>query len=464
MFRDEYRKDIEAVGPTEEQLARLMAALAEQEERPVKTVKLTFKTVLLAAALCAAMAVTVLAVSPGLRESLGELLSGFEPYVQTVDGTTAVADDIEIKVVSAMSDQSSAHIYFEVRDLKGERVSGTSRIGVDVPEIDGESCSRAIDNGYSLVYDPESNAAILDFGVQWYGANIKNATMKVQFFNLISSIETLDIPFPQDIVLTDQILESETLEDGRVVLKPGQTSRTLETEDFALSSFGFGADDRIHFLYQIYDKDFNPEESSFWCNVGSKGDRAAVERGETNVMNRENRYLHDRPKSRLFQENGVLYYDVCYNAGIKDFEDVLIDTRIVGRFCTGEKTEGPWELEVSLDNAPARTVNMDDQLLFNGEKGKSLSLTPLSATLTTTKSQGIKSLSYPMALYFSDGTIISDIYAGGKGSTESELRSCTWVFDEPIVPEDVVGVAIGKWYIPIEGNTAQPGRWLSELP
>lgn len=467
MFQDEYRKDMEAVGPTEEQLARLMAALEEQEEKPVKTVKLTFKTVLLAAALCVAMAVTVLAVSPGLREALGELLSGFEPYVQTVDGTTAVADGIEIKVVSAMSDPNTARIYYEVRDLKGNRVDDKSIIDVEayIPEEGEEKWdTMSFSGGSSLRYDPESKAALMDTQVHWERNRIENATVHLDLSDLITSTEWLCVPFPEDVKLTDRKLDSETLKDGRVVLKPNQTFRALEHGHYALSSFGFGSDNRLHYLWQINDPDFNLEESFIRCGVWSKSEMLYQDsRGKEGAPCEKDYY--DAPDPVLFQKDGVLYYDDVYNAGVEDMEDIWWGD-IQGFYCTGVRIEGPWSIDVPLVNAPVREIDMNGHKLYNGAVTEKLSLSPLSATLTSSLPDPGRwaSIMFDMALYLKDGTVIPDQWGRGNFSKDPDRASNYWVFDEPIVPEDVVGVAIGQWYIPIEGNTAQPGRWLLEMP
>lgn len=467
MFQDRYRKDIEAVGPTEEQLARLTAALEEQEGKPMKTVKLTFKTVLIAAALCVAMAVTALAVSPGLREALGELLSGFEPYVQMVDGTTAVADGIEVKVVSAMSDPNTARIYYEVRDLKGNRVDDKSIIDVEayIPEEGEEKWdTMSFSGGSSLHYDPESKAALMDTQVHWERNRTENATVHLDLSDLTTSIEWLCVPFPEDVKLTDRILDSETLKDGRVVLKPNQTFRELEHGRYALSSFGFGSDDRLHFLWQINDPDFNQEESLIRCGVWSKSEMLYQDsRGKEGAPCEKDYY--DAPDPVLFQKDGVLYYDVCYNAGVEDMEDIWWGD-IQGSYCTGVRIEGPWSIEVPLVNAPVREIDMNGHTLYNGAAAKNLSLSTLSATLTSARpGEGIaSSIVFDMALYLRDGTVIPNQWGRGNFSKDPDNVSNYWLFDDPIVPEDVVGVAIGQWYIPIEGNAAQPGHWLPKLP
>ena len=120
MFQDKYRRDIEAVGPSQDQLDRLMAAMEKKEEVPMK--KKVLRTALTAAALCAALVATALAVSPTLREALAQALGSFAPYSQRVEGVSTVDRGIQIKVVSALMDEVDGTAYVEVTELEGDRL------------------------------------------------------------------------------------------------------------------------------------------------------------------------------------------------------------------------------------------------------------------------------------------------------------------------------------------------------
>ena len=39
-----------------------------------------------------------------------------------------------------------------------------------------------------------------------------------------------------------------------------------------------------------------------------------------------------------------------------------------------------------------------------------------------------------------------------------------WVFDRPIEVEDITGIALGCWMIPVENGTAGAGYWLPAWP
>ena len=96
MFEEEYRKEMEAVGPDREQMERLLAAMEQKGRRP----RPLRRTILLVAAACAAMVMTVVASAPTLRDTLEEFLGGFAPYAQPVEAAACTANGIEIKAVS----------------------------------------------------------------------------------------------------------------------------------------------------------------------------------------------------------------------------------------------------------------------------------------------------------------------------------------------------------------------------
>lgn len=137
MFRNEYRKDIEAVGPTEEQLARLTAMLAEQEETPMKTRKFTFKPVLIAATLAAVMLVSALAV---------ELTVGWESFLgrtppegaATDVGVSAVTGDYTLTLRESIVDDDGAAFLLALTRNDGQVLAGDPALSFWDVEVDGE--------------------------------------------------------------------------------------------------------------------------------------------------------------------------------------------------------------------------------------------------------------------------------------------------------------------------------------
>lgn len=122
------------------------------------------KTVLIAAALCAALLCTAFAASPELRGMLAEALGGFAPYAQGQEGEAYVIDGIEFRVVSALADDFTVRAYVEARDLEGDRLSGemTATGMVNVPrKKTGEGVSGFTMGAHCVGYDAETKTALL---------------------------------------------------------------------------------------------------------------------------------------------------------------------------------------------------------------------------------------------------------------------------------------------------------------
>lgn len=451
MFQDEYRKDIEAVGPTEEQLARLTAALAEQEETPVKTVKLTLKAVLIAAALCVAMAVTVLAVSPGLREALG----AFWPYSQTMKGMTVVDQGIEVKVVSALSDGNVIRLYVTARDLEGDRLDEftSTNFQMDMPsQSAGQWKSGTLYLPELVSYDPETKTALFTTGLVGDGLPLSDLTVTAGAQVFTPGQHEFRFQLPE--LGTPGTVQSKKLDSGETVLVPGQTPKELESDVFSLSSYGFGGDGKLHILYQLH----VPVEKAYMntflsSRIGEAGDPAG-----NALSQRYNRGSQDI----LFREGGVVYYDFSYEVGPEDGVDVL-PREVYGSIESGKEIKGTWKFEIPLKNAEVRSIDLSgSNTVISGTTGTRILLTSIGVTVEGNPEGNKGMLTFPVTVFMDDGSRIH----GAIDSNHYDPNYCSAhsSFSEPLDIDRVVGVAIGQWYIPIEGDTAQPGRWLPELP
>lgn len=125
---------------------------------------------------------------------------------------------------------------------------------------------------------------------------------------------------------------------------------------------------------------------------------------------------------------------------------------------------GEWSLEIPLENAPTRTVDLREMgAELGGVTAKELSLTSIGATIESDPNGFPWTMGYKLTTYLSDGTLVR---VGKQDSTyhSDEYATDHWSFPEPIDPEDVVAIAIGQWYVPIEGGVAGQGHWLPQLP
>ena len=118
--------------------------------------------------------------------------------------------------------------------------------------------------------------------------------------------------------------------------------------------------------------------------------------------------------------------------------------------------EGEWSLTFPIEPLARRTVAVGQQI--NGLTADTMTLSALNLRVEGTfTEQSHGSLgSQSATLFLEDGSIIS-IPRGRIVEIDSSSGPGERSFTN-------LGVAIGYWYIPLEGNTGLPGRWLTELP
>lgn len=466
MFQDRYRKDMEAVGPTEEQLARLTAALEKEEETPVKTVKLTVKTVLIAACLCAAMAVTALAVSPGLREALEGALGSFFPYSQEVDGVLAVDQGIEIKVVSALMDENDGTAYLEVKDLEGDRLSMDMRLRIDFGR-------RTL---APMAYDPDTKTALFAVNLRMLLNEIHEGRMDDLEFTceaiypgrveLPSEEEMVTAPngtYCQEngIAIPKSLFTKKTLktfsvsENGReyTVLEPNQTPADIGSEYFSVSSIGFDEEGSLHVqlaladgVYLSDDRDLSVDAYSFsWYT-----DFPELENGieYRTVLLEDGRYLD------------TTFVDIQ-----PKMVDHLLDGNVTGEVYTERPIKGSWKLTVPLEPLPVKKVELDNAPFVWGNTLTSVELTAMSMKLRTKNpTTGYFSV-FPTHLFYGDGKVMEiDFDDGWGGAREQDTMVWIWRYPQAVDPEAVTGFSFGLWYVSLEEGSVGQGRWLPELP
>lgn len=116
MFRTEYKREMDALEPSREAMARLEAVT--KGETGGKTVKHFSRRAAVALALCAALAVTAVAAGPSVWSALREHLGPFGAYLSAAEG--AVTDQgVKVELVASLSDGYTAMAYFTATDLTG---------------------------------------------------------------------------------------------------------------------------------------------------------------------------------------------------------------------------------------------------------------------------------------------------------------------------------------------------------
>lgn len=227
MLEDTYKREMDAVCPDGEQMERLLTVMGEKRRVGISR---HVRTILVAAAVCVALCVSALALSPTLREALVNSLGSFWTYSSEVDGVSVTDNDIRVKVVSALADQNRAIVYFEVTDLKG------NRLGEDTAFNDFWNMPTA--------YDSEKHTALYSRGVDLQDRN-ENGTATLSIDCFLPGLERVEnVKLPWNLV-TETRLETIEVEpeggiwDDKLVLKPNQTPVELSTDMVSLSSMGF---------------------------------------------------------------------------------------------------------------------------------------------------------------------------------------------------------------------------------
>ncbi len=417
----------------------------------------TIRNVCIAAALCVLLAISALAASPALREALAGALGSFAPYAQTIEGE-AVDQGIRARVVSALTDSSGLAVYVEFTDLTGqERLAAASPrmsgfVTIDRPK-DEDKPSSFVFGWDRLAYDGESQTLLCVCRMYYDILLPDNTAGMVEIDSLemdddvIVKVEDLDAK-----LLMDSYLKTRKLESGETVLLPGQTeNRWTNTAGVTLSSMGYGEDGRLHFLF-TFPQGVDPTKSFVLFGVSSKTDPA-----------RNIAYNSDM-RNVSFTQDGKSYLDYSVVGNPADREDIEFEETYIRLDSGVPAIEGEWRIPITLKKVEERVFPMADDL--GGCVLTELRLSPLRVTVTAQADKldnGVMK-SESMWAFFADGSRV-ELEKTVSGGSRDKPTINRWTFPEAVEDLDqIVGLATGKWYIPIEDGAAGPGYWLDEAP
>lgn len=410
------------------------------------------RTLVLAAAACALLAGTALALSPGLREALGL----FTPYAAPVEGVSATDQGIEVRAVSALSDGNVAKVVLEVRDLSGKRLDGQTHIKslyLDRPDADYGAGGWSY--GGNSGFDPETGVLTYVLSFHGDGPPASGGTLEVEIGGFepgVYRVEDAAIP----VALTGAVLETETLDTGETVLVPEQTPAALEGTDWAaLSALGFGNDGRVHVQFRLADG-ADPERSDMVAFVEHISYQEHYEEYYD-----ENMAYNMTYRQVIFQRDGRWYCDNSWAAGPEELTDLELSTA-QGWIYTAPAVAGEWALSVPLEDVPQRLIALDETI--GSVTAKQAAVTTLGVSIESDPNGGPGVLSYPLAVELADGSWVSAGGSDGAFHAGGGYAFNHWSFDAPIDPEQVTGIAVGYWMIPLEGGAGGPGYWLDALP
>ena len=439
MFEQEYRREMDRIALSSEAMARIAEDMAAEPARSSVCRPKKLRILLIAAALCAAVTATALAASPGLREQLFEALGGFAPYSLEIDQPSAVDQDFEITVLSAVTDRYRLKLYVQVRDLTGERMlDENTRIWCKVQRDTGE------ENVLSdcVAFDPDTHTALFEINEERDEPSDFQEDIRVwvgYVWPQVYEFATSE-PLPKELV-SEKILDCMTLDNGQVVLKPGQTPAPLSGFDKAkLSSMGFAADGTFQVLVQLAD--------------GGLLESAVYDRQSLLLTNL---YLDGEPSTDSqdirFELDGNSYVGISFpNVSPEDLDKLTLSDAY-GTVIMSEPILGEWEVPFQVENYPAM------ELTLTGEaEGKRLPtqliLTPLGAMVTGEGEMGYRG-NCPFAVVLSDGSRLEQVrIRHGRMSPTKVCILGNWQFLEPLDLEEAVALELYPWYIPLTGENA----------
>lgn len=448
MRGDEFLNKLDLVDP----------AFLEEAERKAPSAKWWSRGVRWAAAVAAVAALTVtaaLSISPTLRGALQNALGGFVPYAQDMaeDEVSCTDQGIEVRVASALYDGNTITVFFEARDLIGDRLDEFTKTNTQIRWPTGQVEWRQGTHlaAVQIAYDKETKTALYRTSLIGDGTPAEGLTISLhgQGFAPGSHYDPHQ-PLP-DEVISQTVLRTETLPDGSVVLVPLQNPTSVLDGSLTISSCGFGDDGQFHILLSV-------KAGTKVLPHPSVHTRAYLSGEETDGQ--PIGFSRDREAS--FDRDGMTYYDFTFQAAREDLDNMVID-QLVDLVQVKEEIEGEWHLEVPLENQLTTTISMERSGTAQaiGPSAAKLFLSPISCTVECEGGTG--TLGYLLAVFHADGSVTSGVKCDSRYRGQ-DYTTTHWTFDQPIDPETVTAIAIGQWYVPIENGIAQPGHWLAETP
>lgn len=374
------------------------------------------------------------AAIPALREALQNALGSFTEQSQTITGIAAEDSGIEVRPVAALSSSSMVRVWAEVQDKTGDRLSEDMLVDVSFSHMLGDAAQAQ--TGYDILsYDEQTHTALIE--VYKTGYNMEDgSTVALEFRSFQPrESEPVEADFPREI-LSATGLKNMTPEMGihflvneTFPLVPEQTPAALDgTDDFRLSSVGFGEDGKLHIQIAFADGIDTQDYLNTPCSTASDPrDPDAV------LM------LGGAP----FEYNGVCYSDIAYDITVDDLPYITFSNLQGARYLR-EGADGSWQVRFQVEIADEITYYPDvpfgdaviDEIsvseigVFARAAGDAAQL-GYGPTYAMTKN-GEKIILTNQCV--EGGWSVDDMgdpSAGGHSTGQ-------WLFDTPITPSDIV--------------------------
>lgn len=498
-MKEEYRREMEQLGPRPEELKRLYAVIEGGTEMK-KAKRLGGKAA--AVLVCAALMVTAAAAAtaPAVWEALQARLGAFAPYAQTIEGAACADQGVEVRVLSAISDDLEARVYLSVQDVEEDRLNefltlDGKLVAGEEKALEGDSVSglRMIEpfstSRFELVsYDAKTKTALLSARVSYDELTQPNGAARLDITGMttrkgsmrgsvscasVTGAELKSLPAGEnDKVIfklyhvrrfgndPKYVYDNGTdyfLPDEQVVLAPGQTPMGIEgTEDMRVSSMGFASDGCFHIRLEFADG-VAPETfeiTDFDMETGTN-----LTAGQISSMlscdligNEDDVDMKFVVVRETLVEGGMdVLFPLLKAEDLKEIQSR--QARVYGTYTRpGTAIEGSWSTEFELDYYPSTVLGWTGELA--GWQVKRVTVSPLSVTMNSNASGGLR---IPLYAVKKDGSAVAaqpstsgyhNVGAMSGGEDRWEAYT-TWKFEEPVEVEDVVSLKLGDAVIPV---------------
>lgn len=416
MFRTEYKREMDALEPSREAMARLEGLT--RGETGGKPVKYFSRRAAVALALCAALAVTAVAAGPSVWSALREHLGPFGAYLSAAEGT--VTDQgVKVELVASLSDGYTAMAYFTATDLTGGRFNDHTRVSA---RLDGELAGLGGVAGCKVIsYDSEQDQLLVQVGLEGMGSGADVQLAVSAFEPGYHYIQDAQFQPPE----AAQTLADERTAEGDVVLKPGQNPQTSpDTADVSISSMGFDGAGNFHIRLALAEGCSDDALLALPYNaageqMGHTAAQTAVEGGVDSLI------------------EGITPADVADMAYI----------RIYGPYQGPEPViEGSWVLPMTLEAAEQITIPVE-RTLDGGEYVEQIQLSNLSAVVFY---RGWEREWFALQITDTRGQSVDVPMSFKSVDQDTRLSYAIWSFETPMELEDIASVTIAGETFPLD--------------
>lgn len=410
MYKRELDRELEAVGPDEGQIRRLLGRL----EQPAPPPRRLTRRAAAALAVCAALALTALAAGPTLWELLTGVLGPFAPYAEPLDGT-ATDQEVRVEVAGALTDGYGARVYYTVTDLTGGRFNDHTQVRA---MLEGEALGAGTGGNRVLSWDGEKGTLLVE--TRMYGADFsRDAVLELRGFDPSYRYATqIHFQPPQ----APRTLETAVTADGETVLLPGQNPQASpDSRDFSISSMGFDPQGLFHIRMTFQEGYTGPGL------LALPYDRQGNQMGETLEI------------TEIGSDRDYCIADLTPD-DLKNVDHI----RAYGEYHGPETPmEGIWRIPLTLEPVECRQIDVDREI--GGFPVKRVQMSPLGVTVFYRHGAGDGGLFYgdsDVQITNQMGeTVELSLQISGQDSKRNGAFSI-WACEAPVALESIASITL----------------------